>query len=140
MESLADGILNHQLTSFVCCLWFGVNRVERETGLAWNIEFADGQRVHLLLALVLVGAALQLLQTFGNVKRDVDEHSIDLRLHLVRSEEDVGFEVVNRLIDDVLLDVVPCLDGPAELSPDGKQSHVGDGLRVLFELRVISLE
>jgi hypothetical protein len=88
------------LTSFRRCLRSRVHRVERKSSLARNVKLADRQRVHLLHPLVLVRASLELLQTLGNVESDVDENAINLRLHFVCSEEDVGFEVVNRLVDD----------------------------------------
>lgn len=66
------------LTSFGLRLWPGINRVQGKPGLAWDVKLANGQRVHLLYALILVGTTLQLLETLGNVQSKVNEHSVDL--------------------------------------------------------------
>lgn len=97
VEGLCRNELRIELTGFVGCLRLCIDRVQRKSGLARDVELADRQRVHLLHSLILIGTPLQLLETFGNVKRDVDEHPVDLRLNFVGSEENVGFEVVNRL-------------------------------------------
>lgn len=128
-----------RLTSLIRCLWPGVYRVQREPSLAGDVELANGQSVHLLHSLILVGTPLKLLKTFGNVKSNIDEDTVDLRLDLVRPEEDVGFEVVDRLIDDILLEISARWCRPAALCSQRQECHVGNRLLVILDLRVISL-
>lgn len=155
--------LRIELTGFVGCLRLCIDRVQRKSGLARDVELADRQRVHLLHSLILIGTPLQLLETFGNVKRDVDEHPVDLRLNFVGSEENVGFEVVNRLkdllrvnlqlqniksqkiiktrlVNNVLLQIHRTWCRSSELGSQRKDRHVRDRLLVVLDLRVIRLK
>ena len=68
-----------------------------------NVKSRDSQRVHLLQALALVGALLQLLQTLRDVESQVDQDSVGLGLYLVSSEENICFEVVKSLVNDISL-------------------------------------
>ena len=71
--------------------------------VTWNVKSSDCQRIHFLKSLVLGGTLLQLLETLGDVEREVDQDSVRLGLDLVGAEEDVGLEVVERLVNDVRL-------------------------------------
>lgn len=118
------GLFKH--TSFIWRLWLGIDGVQWEASFSRNIKFADRKSVHLLIALILISTTLKFLETFGNVQCDIDQHTIDLRLHLVGSEEDVGFEVVNRFVDDVLFEIGAARCWPSELSSYWEDCHVGD--------------
>lgn len=60
-----------------------VDRVQRESSVAGNVELGDGQRIHFLQSLALVVATLQFLQALGDVQRDVNQHTIHLRLEIM---------------------------------------------------------
>ena len=95
-------VLPHQVRR----LWAGrslVHAVQRESWVSWDVESGNGQAVHLLQALSLAGTLLQLLEALCDVKGQVDEHPVRLRLDLVCAEEDVGLEIVKCFINDIRL-------------------------------------
>jgi len=114
----------------------GVHGVERELSLAWNEEPADGQRLHLLHTLPLRLTLLKLLETLGDVQREVDESPISLTLDLVIPKEDVGLEKHQRFIDNVQFTCI-FRRWSLELRPQGKQCHVADDLRRVNKRRMI---
>lgn len=117
-----------------------VHRIQREARLARDVKLGDGQRVHLLQALVLVRAALQPLQALGDVQRNVDQHPVHLGLDLVRAEEHVRLEVVQRLVDNVLLDAGVGRGRTAGLRSQRQNRHIAHGLGVILDLGMISLK
>lgn len=63
----------------------------------------EGQSVEILLTGNLVGALLQFAKALGDVEDQIDERTVGGAFDLEFAEENVGLEVVERLVDDVLL-------------------------------------
>lgn len=59
--------------------------------------------------------------------------------NFISSEKNIGFKIVDSLIDNVLLDVRRG-SWSTMLSSQWKQSHISDGLFITFDLGVICLE
>ena len=86
--------------------------------------------MHLVQRLALLRALLQLLQAFGYVEYQVDQHSVRLVLNLVALEEHVRFEVEQRLVDYVqavvLVGCIQAGDRSSDFGSKREQREIAD--------------
>lgn len=92
----------HVLTSFLSALGRRKIGAKREVGVA---RYGERLKCHVgqhLERICLAGSHLDLLETFRYVQREVHKQTVGGPSHLKIAEEDIGFEKVEDLIDDVL--------------------------------------
>ena len=109
----------------------GSDKAAKAEGLvAGNGEGLDGVGVEDLLGLAF-GLVGDLAEAGGDVKGDVDEKSVGIAKNLKVTEEDVGLEETEGLVDDVLL-VGRALGGGTFVlaGAEGEERQVGDVLPV----------
>lgn len=117
---------------------FGIYRVKWEPWFTRNVKLGYRQWIHFVLGCTFVRTLLKLFQTLSDVECQINKQSVCFTFDFICSEENICFEIVQRLIQDIGISSF-FWSWPPKLSFQWQYSHIPNSLGRVQKLGMISL-